>query len=115
MNRNLNCRQKFGATEIVLLATTFATAFLVIFFFISPPAWPFMPPEGGGDKGKDVIWHHMPPWEIWPNPEMMQDLGLTDEQVKKLTDVIFICREKHMELKSQIDILHIKRGSVCEC
>ena len=48
----------------------------------------------------------MSPLGIWQHPKMVQELGLTDKQVEGLKKADFAHREKSLELKSKLDILH---------
>jgi len=52
--------------------------------------------------------HHMSPLGIWRNPKMVQELKLTDEQVKGLREADFAHREKRLQLKSKLDALHLE-------
>ncbi|MBW2576378.1 MAG: hypothetical protein JRC88_13090, partial [Deltaproteobacteria bacterium] len=52
--------------------------------------------------------HHMSPLGIWQNPKMVQELGLTDKQVEGLKKADFAHREKCLELKSKLDVLHLE-------
>ncbi len=45
---------------------------------------------------------------IWRSPKMIEELGLTDDQVEKLKEADFASREKKMELKSQLDGLRLQ-------
>ena len=45
---------------------------------------------------------------IWRNPDLVKDLGLTDEQVNKLKEMDYTHREKQLKLKSQIDALQLQ-------
>ncbi len=45
---------------------------------------------------------------IWKNQKIVEELGLTDEQVKGLKDADFAFREKKMELKCQLDGLRLQ-------
>jgi Spy/CpxP family protein refolding chaperone len=52
--------------------------------------------------------HHRPVFGIWQDPEMVQKLELSEEQVQKLRDADFTSREKHVELKARLDRLHLE-------
>ena len=93
-----NLRHKFFTGVVVLLVTV---------FFIPPFAGAFTPGQCKPDKGFGMKRHHGSPLGIWRNPKMVQDLGLTDEQVKGLREADFAHREKHLQLKSKLGGLHL--------
>ena len=45
---------------------------------------------------------------IWQNPQAVQDLGLSADQVKKLKEAEFASREKQLPLMSELDSLRLK-------
>ena len=45
---------------------------------------------------------------IWRNPQLVKDLGLSEDQVTKLKDLEYSQREKQLELRSQISALQLK-------
>ena len=96
---NSNLRQKFF---------TGAMVFLVMVFFIPTFAGAFTPGNCTPHKGFGMKRHHLSPLGIWRNPKMVQELGLTDEQVKGLREADFAHREKHLKLKFQLDGLHLQ-------
>ena len=96
---NSNLRQKFFTGAMVLLVTV---------FFIPAFAGAFTPGQCKPDKGFGMKKHHVSPLGIWQNPKMVQELALTDEQVKGLREADFSHREKHLQLKSQLDGLHLE-------
>jgi len=96
---NSNLRQKFFTGTMVLLVTV---------FFIPAFAGAFTPGQCKPDKGFGMKRHHMSPLGIWQNPKMVQELGLTDEQVKELREADFAHREKRLQLKSKLDGLHLE-------
>ena len=96
---NSNLRQKFFTGAIILLATV---------FFIPTFAGAFTPGNCMPHKGFGMKRHHVSPLGIWRNPKMVQELGLTDEQVKRLREADFAHREKHLKLKSKLDGLHLQ-------
>ena len=96
---NSNLRQKLFTGAMVLLVTV---------FFIPAFAVAFTPGNCKPDKGFGMKRHHVSPLGIWRNPKMVQKLGLTDEQVKRLREADFAHREKHLKLKSQLDGLHLQ-------
>ena len=96
---NSNLRQKFFTGAMVLLVTV---------FFIPAFAGAFTPGDCKPDKGFGMKRHHVSPLGIWRNPKMVQELGLTDEQVKGLREADFAHREKRLQLKSELDGLHLQ-------
>ena len=96
---NSNLRQKFF---------TGAMVFLVTVFFIPAFAGAFTPGDCKFDKGFGMKRHHASPLGIWRNPKMIQELGLTDEQVKGLREADFAHREKRLELKYKVDGLRLE-------
>jgi len=96
---NSNLRQKLF---------TGAMVFLVTVFFIPAFAGAFTPGDCKADKGFGMKRHHMSPLGIWQNPKMIQELGLTDEQVKGLREADFAHREKGLQLKSKLGGLRLE-------
>jgi Spy/CpxP family protein refolding chaperone len=45
---------------------------------------------------------------IWQNPQAVQNLGLSAEQVKKLKEAEFAAREKQLPLNAELDSLRLK-------
>ncbi len=45
---------------------------------------------------------------IWQNPQAVQDLGLSADQVKKLKEAEFASREKQLPLMGELDSLRLK-------
>jgi Spy/CpxP family protein refolding chaperone len=60
--------------------------------------------KGGMERSR----HHRPVLGLWQDPEMVQQLELTEQQVKKLRDADFTSREKRLELKARLDRLHLE-------
>jgi len=96
---NSNLKQNFFTGAMVLLVTV---------FFIPAFAGAFTPGQCKPDKGFGMKRHHVSPLGIWQNPKMVQELGLTDEQVKALREADFAHREKHLQLKSKLDGLRLE-------
>jgi len=96
---NSNLRQKFFTGAMVLLVTV---------FLIPAFAGAFAPGQCKHDKGFGMKRHHVSPLGIWRNPKVVQDLGLTDEQVKGLREADFAHREERLQLKSKLDGLHLE-------
>ena len=96
---NSNLRQKFFTGAMVLLVTV---------FFIPAFAGAFTPGDCKPDRGFGMKRHHVSPLGIWRNPKMIQELGLTDEQVKGFREADFAHREKRLQLKSKLDGLRLE-------
>jgi Spy/CpxP family protein refolding chaperone len=96
---NSNLRQKF---------LTGAMVFLVTVFVIPGFAGAFTQGQCRPEKGFGMKKHHMSLLGIWQNPKMVQELGLTDKQVDGLKKADFAHREKCLELKSKLDVLHLE-------
>jgi len=96
---NSNLRQKLFTGAMVLLVTV---------FFIPAFAGAFTPGSCTPDKGFGMKKHHGSLLGIWQNPKMVQELGLTDEQVTGLREADFAHREKRLQLKSKLDGLHLE-------
>jgi Spy/CpxP family protein refolding chaperone len=96
---NSNLRQKFFTGAMVLLVTV---------FFIPAFAGAFTPGDCKPDSGFGMKRHHASPLGIWRNPKMIQELGLTDEQVKGLREADFANREKRLQLKYKVDGLRLE-------
>jgi len=96
---NSNLRQKFF---------TVAMFFLVTVFLIPAFAGAFTPGQCKPKKGFGMKRHYVSPLGIWQNPRMIQELGLTDKQVKKLREADFAHREKRLQLKSELNGLHLE-------
>ena len=97
MNSKLS--KKFGTGVMVLLITV---------CFIPAMAGAFAAGDGRQDKGFDRKDHHRPALGIWRNPQMVQEIELTTEQVKQLRDADFTFREKRLALKAQLDSLRLQ-------
>ena len=97
MKSKLN--QKFSTGVMVLLITAFFMPVLAL-------------AGASGDqrqgKGFEMKGHHGPVLGIWRNPQMVQELELTENQVKQIRDTDFTFREKHLVLKAQIDSFHLQ-------
>jgi hypothetical protein len=91
-----------------------AYVFLIVIIFalcsVSAYAEPIPPPEGSPNKGMDLKRHPMSPLGIWKDPKLVTELGLTDEQLKGLMDADFAFIERHLELRFQLDLLHLQMG-----
>lgn len=81
---------------------------LVTVFFIPAFAGAFTPGQCNPEKGFGMKRHYVSPLGIWQNPKMVQELGLTDEQVKELREADFAHREKRLQLKSKLEGLQLE-------
>jgi Spy/CpxP family protein refolding chaperone len=97
MNSKLS--KKFDMVAIILLISV---------CFIPAIAGAFAPGDGRQDKAFDRKDHRRPALGIWRDPQMIQKLELTIEQVKQLRDADFTFREKHLELKAQLEDYRLK-------
>ena len=91
--------KKFSTGVIVLLITV---------CFIPALALAGAPGDKRQDKGFDMKGHHGPVLGVWRNPQMVQALELTENQVKQIRDIDFTFREKHLVLKAQLDSGHLQ-------
>ena len=66
--------------------------------------------QGNGEKGQGVYGkrQHHSPLGIWRNPQMVEKLQLTDQQVNQLRDLDFAHREKQQAFKAQLDSLRLQ-------
>ncbi len=96
---NLNLRKKLFTGAMVLLITA---------FFIPTFAGAFTQGNHKSDREFGMKRHHRSPLGIWQNPKMIQELGLTDQQIKGLREADFAHREKRLQLKSKLDGLHLE-------
>ena len=96
---NSKFSKKFGTGLAVLLITA---------FIIPANAGASTPGCERQDKGYDRKDRHRPVLGIWRDPQMVQKLELTAEQVKRIRDADFTFREKRLELKAQLDSLRLQ-------
>ena len=96
---NLKLSKKLVTGVAVLLITV---------CFIPATAGAFASEDGKYDKGFDRKDRHRPALGIWRDPQMVQKLELTAEQVKQVRNVDFTFREKRLELKAQLDSLRLQ-------
>ena len=97
MNSRLS--KKLGTGVVVLLISV---------CFIPAMAGAFATGDGRQGKGFDSKGHHRSALGIWRDPQMVQKLGLTAEQVKQVRDADFTFRGKKLELKAQLDSLRLQ-------
>jgi Spy/CpxP family protein refolding chaperone len=98
-NMNSTLSNKIGTGVMVLLVTV---------CFIPAIAGAFAPEGGRHDQGFGRKGHHRSILGIWRNPQMIQDLKLTDTQVEQIRDMDFSFREKSLALKAQLDRLRLQ-------
>lgn len=91
--------KKFSAGVMVLV---------IMACFIPVTAGAFAPGEGRPDRGFGKKGHCRSALGFWQNPQMVQDLKLTETQIEKIREADFTFREKQLALKAQIDSLHLK-------
>ena len=91
--------KKFGTGIVVLLITV---------CFIPALAGAFVPGDGRQDMRFERRGHHRSPLGIWRDPQIVNKLGLSAEQVKQIREADFTFREKCLLLKAQLDGLHLK-------
>lgn len=96
---NSKFSKKLG-TGIIFLLTALC--------FIPAMAGAFTPGDGRQGKGFGRDGSHRPALGIWRNPQMVQNLELTLEQVKQLRDADFTFREKRLGLKAELDRLRLQ-------
>ena len=94
-----NAKKTIGAAMAILLITVCFSPGIAGAF----PAGEAMGAKADGPEG-----HHRPPLGFWRNPQLVKDLGLTDDQVKQVREADFNFREKHLALKYQRDGLRLK-------
>jgi len=60
--------------------------------------------------------HHMGYSMLWNNPDVIKELGLSDDQVKKIKDIDFSFREKRLKEKAGLDQyrLELQKGFSAE-
>jgi len=83
-------------------------AFLLTICFIPAISGAFAPGDGRQHSGFHGEGHHRPPLGIWRDSQMVQKLGLTEDQVKQIRDADFSFREKCLPLKAQLDGLRLQ-------
>ena len=83
-------------------------AFLIAICFIPAISGAFAPGDGRQEGGFHRGGHHGPGLGIWRDSQMVQKLGLTQDQVKQIRDADFTFREKHLVLKAQLDGLRLQ-------
>ncbi len=95
----MNSRRKKLGTGLIVLLTAVC--------FIPAVAGAFTPGGGRQEKGFGGKGIHPPALGIWRNPQMVQQLEITEEQIKELRDADFTSREKRLALRAQLDGLRL--------
>lgn len=98
---NSNIRKKYIACVAVLLITVFLNPLSVMAFPLAMGA-PLPRTEG------ELHRHSMPPYDLWQNPKIAEDLRLTDEQVAEIKEADFAYREKVQNLRAELDRFDLK-------
>ncbi len=83
-------------------------AFLFAICFIPAISGAFAPGDGKQGGGFHGEGHHGPALGIWRDSQMVQKLGLTQDQVKQIRDADFSFRERQLVLKAQLDGLRLQ-------
>jgi Spy/CpxP family protein refolding chaperone len=91
-------RQKLGALTIFLLIT----------FFSGPAIAGSFTHGDRHDEGFGMKEKHTSACGLWRNPETVEKLGLSDKQITELKNADFTFRKQQLELKAQLDILHLE-------
>jgi|GEM_PF-1032709 len=81
---------------------------LIMACFIPANVGAFAPGDGRQDKAIQRKGHHRSVLGVWRNTKMVQKLGLTEEQIKKVREADFTFREKKLPLKAQLESLHLQ-------
>jgi Spy/CpxP family protein refolding chaperone len=85
--------------------------FLLVGFFLVPAvASAFRGGPGKSERGMGMSMKGMQggPFFIWNNAKIVEELELTDEQIGKLKEANFAMKEKHLELRSQLNRLNLE-------
>lgn len=92
-------KKKAGIGVLVLLITI---------CFVPAMAGAFAQGNGERGKGFDGRGQHRSPLGIWRNPQMVEKLQLTDQQIDQLRDLDFAHREKQQASKAELDSLRLQ-------
>ena len=96
---NTNVKKAIGAgVTILLIMSCFTPAMAGAF----PPGDPM---EGKADGRHGP---HRPTLGFWRNLQLVEELGLTDEQVKQVREADFRYSEKHLDLRFQLEGLRLQ-------
>lgn len=87
---------------------------LIGIFFVPAVSSAFRYGDGKCDRGMGMHGKKMQGtfFHIWNNPKIVEELGLSDEQIGKLKDADFAMKEKHLELRSQLNRLNLEMEKV---
>ena len=96
---NSKLKKKIGTGVIAILITV---------WLIPATAGAFAPGDGRQAKGFHGKDRHRPALGIWRNPQIIQKIELSKEQIKQLRDADFAYREKCLGLKARLDGFHMK-------
>jgi Spy/CpxP family protein refolding chaperone len=85
--------------------------FLIGIFFLPSIASAFRQGYGKSERGMGRM--HMdemqgPSLQIWKNPQIVEKLGLSEEQIDNLKEAEFSMKENHLELRSQLNELNLE-------
>jgi len=85
---------------------------LITICFVPAMAGAFAQGDGVRGKGFNSKGQHRSPLGIWRNPQMVEKLQLTDQQVDQLRDLDFAHREKQQASKAELDSLRLQMDKV---
>jgi Spy/CpxP family protein refolding chaperone len=103
MNANLKAKPPTGVmAPMIVVAVIAATAITALAIDMPGPqhAWQ--------EKGMDRLHRWAPVLGVWRNPQLVEKLALTDEQVSKLRETDFSVQEEHLEARAQLDRLKLQ-------
>jgi Spy/CpxP family protein refolding chaperone len=83
---------------------------LIGLFFVPAIASAFRNGPGKSDRGTGMHGRCMQgtSFQIWNNPQMVEELGLSEEQIGKIKEADFAMKETHLELRSQLNRLDLE-------
>jgi len=96
---NSRFSKRLGAGVMVLLTAV---------CFIPAVAGAAASGDGRQDRGFGGKGCHRPALGLWRDPQMVQELNLTEDQVKQVRDADFTFREKRLALKAQLQGLRLE-------
>jgi Spy/CpxP family protein refolding chaperone len=88
-----------------------AAIFLLIGIFFLPTiasAFRQGPAKSERGMGMHMKGRQWTSFHIWNNPQIVEELGLSDEQIGQLKDADFVMKENHLELRSQLNQLNLE-------
>ncbi len=98
-------RQKTGKGMVVVLVVAVFLAVVIVPSLAGASQWPDARQIRGGMPGKG---HHRSALGLWQNQQLVDQLGLSEEQVRRLRDADFASRENRLELKTRHDQLGLQ-------